>query len=71
MPLVLPEENVNPFNDENLKFKEPKLEGSEKEEVEEVARKLESLLKERKCKLEGICEVRNELYIETFNELIR
>lgn len=71
LPLLIQNKDINPFKEESLNDFKVDLTKPDNEAIEGLARKLETLIRERKCKLEGVCEIRNELYMETFNELIR
>ena len=71
LPLILQRRHVNPFNAPEMEDRVVSHEAPNHDSVEELAKRLELLIAERKCKLEGVCEIRNELYMEAFNELIR
>lgn len=69
--VVLNQEKINPFGQENLRGKIPSLELPDKDDIETTAKQLKELIQFRKCKIDGICDIRDEIYLETFNELIR
>lgn len=71
MRVVLNQEKINPFNQEDLKSRIPSPELPDKDDIETTAKQLKELIHFRKCKVDGICDIRNEIYMETFNELIR
>ena len=71
LPILLPPEVVNPFNDATLAGKVPSRTPPAKEDIDRIARLVETLIQQRKCKSQGICEIRNEIYLETLNEIIR
>lgn len=71
IPLLIQQENINPFHMQELKNCDPSFESPDKEDIDRIAKQLESLIQNRKCKSQGICEVRNEIYLETMNEMIR
>ena len=71
IPLLLQQSDINPFNDPSLKDKQPSTKNPEKEDIGKIAKQLEDLIQQRKCKSQGICEIRNEIYLETLNEMIR
>ena len=71
IPLLLQQENINPFKIAVLSNKTPSLKSPDKEDIDRIATQLEDLINQRKCKSQGICEIRNEIYFETLNEMIR
>ena len=71
LPLLIQNKDINPFKYLELEKLKVDLTKPGNDAIEKLAKKLEELINERKCKLEGVCEIRNELYMETFNELIR
>ena len=71
LPIVIPKKKINPFKTEKLKKKKVSNKKPKNEQIMEIAKKLENLIKIRKSKLKGVCEIRNEIYLETLNELIR
>ena len=71
LELILDNEQINPFGVNELKSKVPSYDISNKDAINDIALKIEKLLRERKCKPEGLCLVSDEIYLEAFNELIR
>lgn len=71
LPLIFQQKHINPFADQEMQNRRISPEKPSNEAIEELAKHLETLIRDRKCKLEGVCEIRNELYMEAFNELIR
>ena len=71
LDIILNNQKLNPFNNPSLEQKKASSKKSEKEEIQIIAEKIEVLIRQRKCKQEGVCEINDEIYLETFNELIR
>ena len=71
IPLLLPPSAVNPYSDPDLADKIPSVKPPVKEDIDRIAKRLEDLIQQRKCKSQGIYEIRNEIYLETLNEMIR
>lgn len=71
LPIVLPSKKINPYNTPSLQKKKISSKKPKNEQIMSIAKKLQTLIKIRKSKLKGVCEIRNEIYLETLNELIR